>query len=243
MIILNFGIPRSGTVWAFNVFRKIWDGRQVAYRTASPNSIAQVDECVASLDLRENVIVHGHDLTPAVLQLAAHPDVRPFFNYRDPRDVVVSQIRLHDVQLESAIQMTAAAYRHLTEALCLPGITVIPFTHIAEHAEPLIFQMATRLGILLKLSDVKAIAEQTSAKHHRRIMENVTAGGAGDASGSIATAHLASRSIRYDQNHLITDRHIQSGKNGRWREELDADQQAEVQKRFTQLVDVLGFDE
>ncbi len=242
MIILNFGIPRSGTVWAFNVFRKIWERQSVPFRTDSPNSVPAVDASVAALDLSENVIIHGHDVTPALVQLAGHPDVRPFFNYRDPRDVVVSQIRLHDVSLENAIEMTAAAYRSLTQAICLPGIMVIPFAHIAEHAEPLIFQMATRLGVLLKLSDVKAIAEETSAKQHKKIMQHVVGGESPEEAGSIATAHTRSRSIRYDEQHLITDRHIQSGKTGRWRDELDPVQQQEVQRRFAQLVDVLGFD-
>lgn len=242
MIILNFGIPRSGTVWAFNVFRKIWERQGVAFETESPNSCAAVDDCVTGLDLTRNVIIHGHDVTPKLIQLAAHPEVRPFFNYRDPRDVVVSQIRLHDVPLENAIEMTAAAYRSLSKAICLPGIMVIPFAHIAEHAEPLIFQMATRLGILLKLGDVKTIAEETSARQHKQIMQNVAEPESSADSGSVATAHLATREIRYDEKHLITDRHIQSGKNGRWREELDATQQAEVQQRFAQLVDVLGFD-
>jgi hypothetical protein len=100
MIVLNFGIPRSGTVWAFNVFRQIWERRQVPFRTANPISGADVEDCVAKLDPGENVIIHGHNLTPSLMRLAAGSDVRPFFNYRDPRDVVVSQIRLHDMSCD-----------------------------------------------------------------------------------------------------------------------------------------------
>jgi hypothetical protein len=122
----------------------------------------------------------------------------------------------------------------------LPGIVLIPYPHISEHPEALIFQMATRLGILLKPAELQAIARETSADQHRRVMAGVQA--ATDTDAGMAVAQLERRSIRYDEQRLITDRHIQSGRSGRWRDELDPLEQLQVNERFAPLVQVLGFD-
>lgn len=242
MIIYNMGIPRSGTVWAFNVFRLIWEQQGISFRTESPNSPPDVDRCLESLDVSENAIVHFHDITPAAIRFAEHEVVRPFFNYRDPRDVVVSQMRLHEVSCEQAVRMTRAAYENLGRAAGLRSILLIPYDHIRDHAEALIFQMAARLGILLNLQTVTAISEETSASSHARIMQALNDAGESGDSRDAATINTGLRDIRFDRKHLITDRHIQHGRSGRWRNELSSAQQVLVNRHFAGVIARLGFD-
>lgn len=241
LIIYNMGIPRSGTVWAFNVFRLIWEHEGIVFRTESPNSPGDVDRCIASLDVSEPAIVHFHDITPAAIRFAEHEAVRPFFNYRDPRDVVVSQMKLHDVSFEQAVKMTRAAYQNLGRAVGLRSILLIPYDHIREHAEALIFQMAARLGILLNLQTVRTIAEKTSAASHRQIMQSLNEADGSGESQNAATINTGRREIRFDRKHLITDRHIQHGQSGRWRQELNSAEQVLVNRHFAGEVARLGF--
>jgi hypothetical protein len=241
MIILNLGIPRSGTVWSFNVFRLLWERRQVPFRVENPNSTLEMDDCLARIQPGESIIIHGHEVTHAVRRLAAQPDVRAFFNFRDPRDVVVSQMRLHDIPLRVAIDKTALAFHQFQAALSLPGAMIIPYDHIATHAESLIFQMATRVGILLPLTEARDIAEATSADNHRRVMQDVNSGASTNLA-RIDTATVPPRTMRFDSRHLITDRHLQSGKSGRWRDELTPADSRLVDASFTRLVQLLGFD-
>ncbi len=245
MIILNFGIPRSGTVWTYNVFRSLWRREQISYHAFSPNSPLEVDECLDQLNPRENYLIHGHSITPALVEFAQRPDVRPFFNYRDPRDVVVSQIRLHDISLATAMEFTQQAYRSLQTGMCLPGIMLIPYGHIVDHPEAVIFQAATKLGIMLRLSECRTIGEENSMGRLKKVMEavNDTKGHDTESLGvDVGVAETNTRDIRYDRRHLITDRHIQSGKTGRWREELSEDDQDLVNRAFGPLIQVLGFD-
>lgn len=272
MIILNMGIPRSGTVWAFNVFREFWTREQLDFRTASPNRPQEVDEAVQGLrPTEEHVILHFHDVTPAVVQLASQPDVRSFFNFRDPRDVVVSQMNLHDIGFEDAVQMTITGFQSLKTVARFPGLMLIPYVDITEHAEPLIFQMGTRLGLLPRRSTVQEIARATSAERHRSLMpkappdapalpETTTSSSLDVSSSQEKTSltedgiapHLAAepavetvrsgwRDIRMDRTHLLTDRHIQSGRSGRWRTELSQPQQQAVCERFAPVIDLFGM--
>lgn len=261
MIVLNMGIPRSGTVWAYNVFREILQREQIAFRGESPNDCAAVDAAIARRDPAENLVLHFHDVTPAVEQLARQPEVRSFFNFRDPRDVVVSQMQLHDIPLELAVEMTVIACQQLSKAATIPGVMLLPYEDIVQRPEALIFQMGMRLGLLLGRKTVDDIARCTGPERHRQLMsrlqESDSAGQdepdrppAGSEAGvprddgsppEVETVVAAGRAIRVDTTHLVTDRHIQSGRMGRWRTELTEPQQQIVCERFAPLVARLGL--
>ncbi|QDU81046.1 hypothetical protein Pla110_27830 [Polystyrenella longa] len=238
MITLALGIPRSATTWAFNVCRHLYDFQGLQYKIYNPTDYLQMEELIVTLDQQEHAIIHGHDLTPNLLKLATLNQVRPFFNYRNPCDVVVSQIKLHDLDLETAIQITANAYTYLEPAMAMPGIMLIPYEHATSQPESIIYQMATKLSIFLPLDKAKEIAEETSYAKHKKVMDEVNREGAED----VGTLYTSSRKIRFSETHLINDRHLQSGKNGRWREELTPPEQERVLERFTPLLKALGFE-
>ncbi|MEZ6045333.1 MAG: hypothetical protein R3C11_07065 [Planctomycetaceae bacterium] len=238
MISLALGIPRSATTWAFNVCRHLYDFQGKKYQIYNPSDALEMDELIANLDLREDAIIHGHDLTPNLIKLAQFDHVRPFFNYRNPCDVVVSQIKLHDLSLESAMEITGNAYTYLEPAMKLPGIMLIPYEHATAQPEAIIYQMATKMSLFLPLSKAKEIAEETSYAKHKKVMEEVNTEG----TEGVGVLYTARRQIRFSETHLINDRHLQSGKNGRWREELTPDQQKQVLEKFTPLLKILGFE-
>jgi hypothetical protein len=242
MIILNSGIPRSGTVWAFNVFRAVWQSAGVEFRTEHWNCESDMHERLPRISPAEHVLIHTHDFTPGLDALARRPGVRSFFNYRDPRDVVVSQMQLHDIPFEIAAQMTTFAYKSLTCALAVPGIMFLPYDHIIDHAPALIFQMAAKIDILLNFRMVNQIAESTSSGQHQRTMNRLNRQTPSTGSAEIGSLNTGARDIRYCKASLVTDRHIQSGRTGRWRDELTPDQQQHVCAIFAPIIKSLGFD-
>ncbi len=242
MIILNMGIPRSGTVWAFNVFRAVWQVAGVQFRTEQWNSESDVKCRLSGISAAEHILIHTHDLTPDVELLARRPGVRSFFSYRDPRDVVVSQMKLHDVSFDIAVRMTEFAYQNLPCAMTLPGIMFLPYDHIVAHAPAVIFQMAARVDILLSHQMVDKIALSNNLERNRRTMDLLNRGTAATGGSGIESLNTGVREIRYCKASLITDRHIQSGRTGRWRDELSADQQQHVCGVFAPVIKSLGFD-
>ena len=240
MLILNMGIPRSGTTWAFNVFRHILDRRGLAYDIANPSGGPAVDAVLASVAPRRNMIVHFHEVTENVIQRAGSTDCAAFFNVRDPRDVVVSQMHLHDAGLAEAIKMTMAAFWSLQQASGIPDLMLIPYEHIKDHAEALIYQMALRIGHFISPREAAEIAELTSIGKHREKMQQV-AQRHGEPESGVKRVFSGWRHVKYDESSLITDKHIQSGETGRWKKELDPQQQEELNKAFASILKQLGF--
>lgn len=241
MIIFNMGIPRSGTVWTFNVIRELLRLDGQIYKQISVNGPQQVDLCLNALaqlvhDTDTNWIMHFHDVTDLAIETSEKYDVRPFFNFRDPRDVVVSQMRLHNVSFDDAVSMTDEAYLQFERVGQMPNVMLVPYEHLKNHAPAIIFQLANRLGFLVSASQIDEIVEATSLERHREIVDSMA-----NAQANLQTVNQGTREIRIDQEHLLTDRHIQSGAIGRWKSELNSTQQDQCCERFEPIVDALGF--
>ena len=235
------GIPRSGTTWAFNVLRGICDIMDQEYETMNPLNPLEVDEVLRSISSNANAIVHFHDVTQIAVQFATGRPCVSFFNFRDPRDVVVSQMHLHDVSFEDAIRMTGIAFTSFQAAIHIPRLMVIPYTHLINYGEAIIFQMGVHLGRFLTPREIKLIEENTSILRHREMMEKINRGELRD-SDKIKVSFGGKRNIKSHTETLITDRHIQSGESGRWKNELDHFQQEEINRIFGPVVKQLGLE-
>lgn len=236
MLILSLGVQRSGTILVFNVLREILTRREVPFSSVNTN-YPETTAFLSAYDFRENVLMHAHNVLPAVQAVLPREDVHAFFNYRDPRDVVVSMMRLHDYSFEKCLELTDIAFAQFRKAREFPTIMFIPYVHLMASPEALIFQIAQRLGYLLNLDEVAQIRRLTSLEAHRKIMQDV-----GRGKVEVQVRHNPRRILRESKIHFINDRHIQSGKSGRWRKELAPEQQRLVTEHYRALLEELGFE-
>lgn len=242
MIILNMGVPRSGTVLVNAIIRSALEAAGNRVLQANPHGKELPDlvrKIRASGDERYKTIVlhtHSWDATTARL-LAASPFVVAFANVRDPRDVCVSLMRLHDIGFDAAVASTLASFRRIDVAVRDTDPMVIPYELLVAEKRSHIFHIARRLGLWLPLDTVARIDEATSIERHREVMEKVRTG----TIGTIVTRRNTNRVLAEDSRTHITDRHIQSGRVGRWRDELEPAQQAEANARFGAMLRSLGY--
>ncbi|WP_417398111.1 hypothetical protein [Gimesia chilikensis] len=230
MIIFNFGIPNSGTDWSQAVFKKIWESQNHTFRVEEPACIEELNQIIGTMNVHERMILKFDLLTEEAIQAAQQGAVRPFYHYRDPRDVVSTSMQLHQTSFSDAVEATVSAYQEIHHALPLPGIMVIPYEHIATHSEALIFQMATQLGVLLKLDVVARIAEE---------VRELSA----QPASSESDAPKVGQTVRIDQEHTADTSVVQPLQIGKWRDELSQSEQAMVNRFFKPLVTQFGYPE
>ncbi|MEM9140165.1 MAG: sulfotransferase domain-containing protein, partial [Pseudomonadota bacterium] len=178
MIIVNAGVPRSGTVLVNAIVRALL--RQMKVRTAQSNPTGD-----KTLDLIRRLIRSGeekhqatlihthqyHEGAVRLLQGSAH--VTGFLNYRDPRDVCVSLMRLHDHTFEEAAETVApyfAAFDLLAEAL---DLMIIPYELLVADTGGVAFQIARRLGFWPGLDAIDTVLAETTQEQHRKVMDDV----------------------------------------------------------------------
>ena len=242
MIVLNAGVPRSGTVLVNAILRKLFEGAGVPVAQANlhgpelPQLVRRLRE--TGQDRHKTVIVHTHSWdneTAALLKGSAH--FTGFLNYRDPRDVCVSLMRLHDHDFETAAQMTEASFRIFEAMARSADVMVIPYETLIVNQQALIFQIARRLGLWPGLDRVAEIEAETSLDRHRSVMEKVQA----RELDRLAERHNTNRVLVEDPDTLINDRHIQSGAYGRWRKELPSDLADVANERFSPILKRYGY--
>jgi hypothetical protein len=234
LLYLNGGMPRSGTVWVMNVIQKLGSLTGRSMKRMNANTPQEVEAAVRSYSYGTHTLVHFHDVPDVVPQVSRESFVRIFYNFRDPRDVVVSQMRLHDVSFEAAVEKVQIAIAHFANIFKAERVLIIPYFHILESPRAVIHFVANHMGVVVKQEHLALVEEATSIERHREKMEKVLRG-----EGNLHSTNTGVRDIKHDSETFINDRHIQSGKIGRWKEELSEDQQVQVNEAFKEFVEKL----
>jgi len=235
-LVLNLGVPRSGTTFVFNALRELWTARGVKFRSINAN-YAETAAFLRGYDLKDNVLLHAHNVLPEVEQVLERPEVRAFFNYRDPRDVVVSLMKLHDYSFEKCLRLAEIAFAQYRVARRFASVTFIAYASVVREPAKVIEELADRMGIPAGPAEIGRVSAATSLEAHRSVMQAVNA-----QQVRVQVRANPQRVLKESAVHFINDRHIQSGAEGRWRRELSAEQQEIARARFGPLLVELGYE-
>ena len=236
MLILNLGVPRSGTILVFNIFREILVRQNVQFKQLNTN-LADTDAFLKKFDYKQHVLLHSHSMRPEVQKALQKVKTFGFFNFRDPRDVLVSLMKLHEHDFEKTLDFTTRSFSYFLIAVKFrQRVMFIPYEQLIAAPDVYIFQLAHRLGIFLNFNTVHDIQVATSLEVHKKIMADVQS-----EQVEVRRVMGAGRPVIESTTHFINDRHVQSAKIGRWRDELSESQQAIANERFGKLLTMLGY--
>lgn len=168
MLILSLGVPRSGTIMVFNILREILEYKGIEFDSVNTN-YPETEVYLSTYEFDRNVLMHAHNVLPAVQKVLPKQDVVAFFNFRDPRDVLVSMMRLHDHTFEKCLELTEISFNHFKKAQEFPGVMFIPYNHLINSTEAFIFQIAQRVGVFLSLDVIKQMRKATSIEAHKKL--------------------------------------------------------------------------
>lgn len=228
MIIGNLGVPRSATILVLSMLRAILTLRNIPFAAENVHgdSIdAAINRYYAGEYEGKHLIIHAHMVTPTLLQEIAKPENAVFFNVRDPRDVVVSLQKLHDFSLDVAIDQVQGYFAVLRSLQGIQNVRILPYDQIIGYRKKCIIYIAERLGLSLTEEEVDNVYNDTTQEKHAQIMSQVNKNEI-----DVISRQNSRRVLKESKEFFITDRHIQSGKQGRFREELTPEQQQQVEE-------------
>lgn len=238
MIALNTGVPRSGTVLINAIIRGIMAHAGIRVTQANPHGAelpALIGRLMRACDEPGLLhLVHTHSWDEATEAICAgQSEIHAFACYRDPRDVCVSLMQLHDLDRDAALKLTMAGFA-LFEATCR-GVDpiVIRYESLIADKRKVIEMIAQDLAVPQDDACIAQIDEATSVAAHRRVVNAINRG----ETTSLVARQNRSRILYEDPVTLINDRHIQSGASGRWRSELSTSDQEVLCERLRSLTD------
>ena len=241
MLIINGGVPRSGTVLVGQIVSALLarNGIERArYSPQEPRHLPEMARRVAGWAGPGALLVHTHLADRRVLAaLAARSDAVVFWNHRDPRDALVSLRRLHNMPLERAL-IAMELYLRADALVAQSGLARrFRYETLVGDVPGAIGTIAADMNLSVTADDVAEIQDQTTPERHAAVMRAVAEGTAPD----VAELKTLFRTLREDPDTLINDRHIQSGRAGRWRDELSPAEQAQVAARLAPWIRALGY--
>lgn len=241
MLIVNGGLPRSGTVLVGAIVLALLGKRGIGVVRYNPQERRHLPEFarhVRDWSGPATLLVHAHLADEGVLQaLAARPDAVLIWNHRDPRDAMVSLRRVHDLPLEDALRAVDIYMAH-TDTVRRSGQALeLRYETLVADVPGAVGKLAKALQIDVTADEIATVVAQTAPERHAAIMRKVA-----DAGQGARRIETLRRVMHEDPVTLINDRHIQSGKAGRWREELTDEEQAQVMTKLGRWVVAYGYD-
>lgn len=240
MLIINGGIPRSGTVLVGNLIRLMLERRGIAWLRYNPQErrhLPEFLEVARRVPPDPAVIVHTHLIDADVLSaLGRRDDAVLVWNHRDPRDALVSLVKLHDLTLAHGLRAMRAYCSAAELAVAHPGCLEIRYAELMSDLARHVERLASALSFTLQAGEVEELIAATSVSAHRQVMTALRDGAVPD----MAEHQTRTRVLREDPRTLLNDRHIQSGKRGRWRTELAGAVQPEIAKELAPWITRFG---
>ncbi|MEL6478181.1 MAG: hypothetical protein AAFR17_12715 [Pseudomonadota bacterium] len=239
MILINGGIPRSGTVLVCAVLRALLEARGMAPEVCNPSDGWQLDALLErdGLGAERPVLIHTHHCTGTLLTRLRAGEIRLcLWNHREPRDALVSLIALHDLDFETGLA-ALRQYLAMRDHIVAAGLaTPLAYERIVADRRGLIRALAQMLHLEIGRKEVEAIADQTDIARHRSLMPCSAQPGQ-----PIRRIKTRFREVLEDPQTLLNDRHIQSGRAGRWRSDLPRTHHAQAAQELWPWIDALGY--
>ena len=241
MFIVNGGIPRSGTVLLGEMLRALMRNRGLGIQRYNPQErrhLPAFADYIQQAPPDPAVLVHTHLIDQTCLdRLARREDAVVFWNHRDPRDALVSLIRLHNMPLEQALH-SLEVYLRATDLVRACGHAHgVRYERLVTDVPGHLRRAAAVLGWQPDAAEVETIVEATSPQAHAQVMRDVQNG----ERPALQIVQTLFREMREDGETLINDRHIQSGQAGRWKTEMDPKAQALATDRLRPWIEAYGY--
>lgn len=238
---------RSGSMWTFNVVRELLrrSGFNVLPKSYLPDQKSRVAVARRALDNPDPCarwVFKTHDLIGSDF-----PKSRFVATRRDPRDVLISQMRFTEIDFEAGLRAAchyaerADAYARFPDSICLQ----LEYTDIV--ADPV--GVCQRLGNFLELEasdgQIDAIVAQFSKARVAALVQGLAAKEANEADlpdSEKSVQRVDRNRRRIDLTTNFQSGHVSNYVDGDWRRLLSPEQRAQIHKALGSWLEREGYE-
>jgi len=249
-IIFIAGMPRSGSMWTYNVCRRLITA---AGKTPWPDEVP-LDESPAiqyalSHPPAQNQVycIKTHFRIPV-----GKPHMRIICNYRDIRDATLSYMRFMRCTFEKALA-AARGSMQLTDHYLQPQdphVLPIRYNTMINQPQQTIITLAEFLALPVEPAEIEDIAQSLSRDAVARKLDKLKTGKQNTensstdhaAAGKISSAPNMDGSFRlHDSSTGFQTNHISSNRDGEWRNAFSSKEQDKLMEISTDWLQRYNF--
>ncbi|MGB0800103.1 MAG: hypothetical protein ACPGRD_12370, partial [Planktomarina sp.] len=211
MILLNAGLPRSGTILVNTIMRGILNAQKIPFAVHNPNH-ADLPKILSRITNSQSFkwqthLIHLHtwDATSNAIYDRFPDHFMVTVNRRDPRDCAVSMAKLHELPMERAAQNIAAFQSQMAFLQSRTHALPLRYEYLTKAKSGYIDQIAMHMGFTLTPTQLQTIDDDTNKDKIQAMAQAV-------ADGDVPTRGIkgSQRILKEHAETHINDRHIQS---------------------------------
>jgi hypothetical protein len=238
-IIICNGVIRSGSTWSFNVCRLL--GQLLARQRGEKFGSIYLEEprltqfLEVEIPLKDGVgVIKCHALGPMALEWIRTGKAKAVCTFRDPRDCVASDMSFWGKGFEESVGRVWDGLRTLASYDDFGRTLFVRYEEMMHDRPWQIRQIAAYLNIPVDQKEVAWIDSITNIQCSRSIV--------GELPKRKEGVDTVLGSHRRDRVTLLHDNHISSGKAGRWKEDLTAEQGQFLIDKFAPMLQAMGYE-
>jgi hypothetical protein len=247
-IVWIVGMGRSGSMWTFNTTRALVNscGLVAMPSTVPANESDSQREARAAIsdgDPRHLWVLKSHKRLPEGLAAGS----RFIATRRDPRDILISQMRFADLDFAGALEAaayyakTADYYRRFPARIRLE----LSYPDIVGDPAGTCSTIASFLGLSPSQESVSTIVQTYSKQRVKHLIDRlgIKESSQSHATGDPKTVLRVDRNARlYDTSTGFQSGHVSDYRDGDWRQILSADQQARMNRALQRWLIANGYE-
>ena len=238
--ILCTGIVRSGSTWSFNVCRHL--GQLLARQRGGPCTSGYAGEAELEQNMgvltaapgRGTVVLKAHALGPVAVSAVRAGRAVAVCTFRDPRDCVASDLTFLKKSFDDCVRRVSHNLTYLSHYRSSRHTLFVRYEDMMANPLRQVMRVAAHLGVDAGESDLRRIDAMTGPPAARSIAAGLRF--------RPPEQVLYSDARRVDPATHLHENHIHSGRVGRWRDELPADQQDLLTDVFHPWLVELGYE-
>jgi Sulfotransferase domain len=239
-LVLCTGILRSGSTWSFNVCRlmaKVVAGREKLPLWTGYMLPEQSEPFFQRFGDSQPgpTVVKAHSLGPRGMEVLHAGKARAICTFRDPRDCVASMMTFANRPFDDAVSSISEALLVLESVMRSGHALPIRYEDMLGDPRGQIGRINGFLGLSLEAAILGRIDELCGMEASRRVCEELRHRPA-------ETVLRSTEDHRVDPQTWLHDNHIQSGKAGRWKDEMQPWQVQVLSQAFDPWLARLGYE-
>lgn len=180
------------------------------------------------------VVLKSHEPGPIALSLVRSGRIRAVCTFRDPRDVVSSDLKFMNLPMDKVLHRVKSSFDALRLYQTTDQILLIRYEDMIKDPRRQIRRIALHLGIEVGAEVVNTIHEQTNIETAKKICADVRR-------RPDKEIYLIAEA-RVDPATRLHENHVFDGKVGRWRSEFSLDQARWLTEYFSYWLIQLGYE-
>jgi hypothetical protein len=238
-IVICNGVIRSGSTWSFNVCRLL--GHLLARRRREVFAGAYLSAEILDRFLTNDVdarkgpaVIKAHEIGPLALEWIRTGRAKAVCTVRDPRDCVASDIAFWGAGFETSVGRVTLSLKFISSCCDFGRTLFVRYEEMMDNRRAEIAKIANYLRIPVGPAEIEWIDRRTDIRSSEEICRELMTRPAKETE-KISNNH------RRDPITLLHDNHLGSGKVGRWKEDLTAEQGRVLTQLFNRSLNALGY--